>query len=79
MQAAPDMVTWTTLTGTQAAAADAIETAYVDSAAAKTYQKRFYEVTRTALASYDPSPCRELPASPPPAAIPARESRSPSN
>ncbi len=54
VQAAPDMATWTTLTGTQAAAADAIETAYVDSAAAKKYTKRFYEVTRTALASYDP-------------------------
>jgi hypothetical protein len=54
VQAAPDMATWTTLTGTQAAAADAIETSYVDSAAAKTNPSRFYEVTRKSLASYDP-------------------------
>jgi hypothetical protein len=54
VQAAPDMVTWTTLTSTQAAMTDAIETTYVDKAAAKTNTKRFYEITRTALATYDP-------------------------
>jgi hypothetical protein len=54
VQAAPDLATWTTLTGSQAAATDAIETSYKDSAAAKNNAERFYEVTRTALASYDP-------------------------
>ncbi len=54
VQAAPDMVTWTTLTGTQAATADDIQTSYVDAAAEKSNPKRFYEVTRTALATYDP-------------------------
>jgi len=53
VQAAPDMATWTTLTGTQAAAVDSIETEYIDAAATKTNPKRSYEVTRTALATYD--------------------------
>jgi hypothetical protein len=53
VQAASDMVTWTTLTGSQAAATDAIETSYTDSGATHTYPKRFYEITRTSLASYD--------------------------
>jgi hypothetical protein len=54
VQAAPDLETYTALTGSQAAATDAIQTSYVDSGAAKTYPARFYVVTRTALASYDP-------------------------
>jgi hypothetical protein len=54
VQAAPDLATWTTLTGSQAAATDAIETAYTDAAAAKTKAERFYEITRMSLASYDP-------------------------
>ncbi|HEX4086610.1 MAG TPA: YHYH protein [Chthoniobacteraceae bacterium] len=54
VQAAPDMATWATLTGSQAAATDAIETSYTDNGAASSNQKRFYEITRTALASYDP-------------------------
>ncbi len=54
VQAAPDMATWTTLTGSEAAATDAVQTSYVDAGAANTHSKRFYEITRTALASYDP-------------------------
>jgi hypothetical protein len=54
VEAAPDLATWTTLTSTQAATTDAIETKYIDVAAAESYSKRFYEITRTALASYDP-------------------------
>lgn len=54
VEASPDLSNWTALTGTQAAASDAIETSLTDSGAAKTYPGRFYRVTRTALASYDP-------------------------
>jgi hypothetical protein len=54
IQAAPNMTTWTTLTGSQAAATDAVETEYVDPGVTKAHIARFYEVTRTALASYDP-------------------------
>ena len=44
---------WTTLSTTQAAAANAIETSYLEAGAALTNDKRFYRTTRTFTAAYD--------------------------
>lgn len=44
---------WTTLSTTQAAASNAVETFYAETAAANTNTKRFYRFTRTALSTYD--------------------------
>ena len=44
---------WTTLSTTQTAAVNAIETSYTETSAANTNTKRFYRVTRTALNTYD--------------------------
>ncbi|HEX4086118.1 MAG TPA: YHYH protein [Chthoniobacteraceae bacterium] len=54
VEATPDLANWTTLTGTQAAASDAVETNYTDSGAALSNGKRFYRITRESLAAYDP-------------------------
>ena len=44
---------WTTLSTTQTAATNAVETAYVETGAATANTKRFYRTTRTAIASYE--------------------------
>ena len=46
-------LSWSALTTTQAAASNAIQTTYTDNGAANSNLKRFYEVTRLSLASYD--------------------------
>ncbi len=53
VEASPDVSNWSALTTTQAAASDDVRTSFVETGAAVTADKRFYRVTRTALASYD--------------------------
>lgn len=54
VEANPDLTSaWTTLASAQPAASNAVETSYTESGV--TGSERFYRVTRTALASYDPS------------------------
>ena len=45
VQASPDISSWATLSGSLPAAADAVQTSYIDSGAAKSNAKRFYEAT----------------------------------
>lgn len=51
--ASSDLVNWTDLTPTVSAAANAIQTSTTETGAATSNSRRFYKVTRTALASYD--------------------------
>ncbi|MGC3988267.1 MAG: YHYH protein [Chthoniobacteraceae bacterium] len=44
---------WSTLTSSQAATSNDVSTSYVESGGASTATKRYYKVTRTALASHD--------------------------
>lgn len=53
VEASTDLSTWSSLTSTQAAASNAVQTSYKDASALDDYNKRFYRITRTALASYD--------------------------
>jgi len=53
IDASSDLTNWAALTTSQAAATAAVQTSYVESAAEHGNSKRFYRVTRTALASYD--------------------------
>lgn len=53
VEASADLSSWTPLTTAQAAASNAVRTSFVETGAAVTANKRFYRVTRTALASYD--------------------------
>jgi hypothetical protein len=53
VEATSDLTTWGTLTSTQAAAANATQTSYVESGAALATPQRVYRVTRTDLAAYD--------------------------
>lgn len=53
VEASDDLAAWATLTSTQAATSASTTTSYVESGAASAHPKRFYRLTRTALASYD--------------------------
>lgn len=51
--ASSDLVNWTDLTPTIPAAANSIQTSSVETGAATSSTRRFYKITRTALAAYD--------------------------
>lgn len=51
--ASSDLVNWTNLTPTVTAPANSIQTSSVETAAATSSTRRFYKITRTALAAYD--------------------------
>jgi hypothetical protein len=53
VDASTDLLNWTALTTTQAAASNAVQTSYTDSGAALSNSRRFYKVIRKSLASYD--------------------------
>jgi hypothetical protein len=53
VEATSNFTAWDTLTSTQAAAANGVETSYVENGAALANTARTYRVTRTALASFD--------------------------
>lgn len=53
VDASTDLVNWTALTTTKAAATNAVQTSYTDTGAALANSRRFYKVTRKSLASYD--------------------------
>ena len=53
VDASPDLSNWSSLAPSVAAASAAEQTDYMDSGALNNAPKRFYRVTRTALASYD--------------------------
>ena len=53
VEASPDLSNWSSLTTAQAAASNAVRTSYVETGAGTTAARRFYRVTRTALATYD--------------------------
>ena len=53
VDASTDLVSWTALTTTKAAATNAVVTSYTDSGAGLGNTRRFYKVTRKSLASYD--------------------------
>lgn len=53
VEAGSDLTAWSTLTSSQAAATNAVETSFTDTGAGNTNARRFYRVTRTALAAYD--------------------------
>ncbi|MGC4014161.1 MAG: YHYH protein [Luteolibacter sp.] len=53
VDASDDLAAWTTLTSTQAATSASTTTSYVEAGAVSAHPKRFYRVSRAALASYD--------------------------
>ncbi len=53
VEASPDVSSWSALTTAQAATSGDVRTSYVETGAATTAARRFYRITRTALASYD--------------------------
>ena len=53
VEASPDLSSWTTLTSTQAAASNAVQTSYTEGGAYLANTKRFYRTTRLSLAAYD--------------------------
>ncbi len=53
IEASGDLNNWATLTTTQGAAANAIQTSYTETSAQVSNPLRYYRVTRTALATYD--------------------------
>lgn len=55
MEASTDLSTWTTLSSSLTAASGSVATSTIDTAAASGVPRKFYRVTRTALASYDGS------------------------